>query len=303
MDAPQPGIFALSDAAHIFLEFTLNSNAPARRLVELAVGLHEPYTTVGGINLVLGVRPDLWRALAPNDAPDDTHDFSETIAGIEGFTIPATQSDLWVWLAAESYDRLWDAGRATIERLTPVARLERHVSGWPYRRSRDLTGFEDGTENPTLLEAPEIALVATGRKGAGASIVLFQKWRHQESWFRLSVGAQEAAMGRTKADSVEFEGDRVVQTSHVSRAKDVVDGDERDIFRRNVPYGDVVDYGTTFIGFSCEQSRLHRMLVRMAGAEDGIRDEITRYTTPLTGAYYVVPSVTALGPFAPPTEE
>ncbi len=107
-------------------------------------------------------------------------------------------------------------------------------------------------------------------------------------------------MGRTKIDSIEFEGDRVARDSHVSRAKDVVDGEERDIFRRNVPYGDLVDYGTIFIGFSCEQSRLQRMLVRMAGAEDGIRDEITRYATPLTGAYYVVPSLAALAAFAPP---
>jgi putative iron-dependent peroxidase len=302
MDAPQPGIFALSDTAHVFLEFTLNPGARERRLVELAVGLHEPYTTVGGMNLVLGFRPELWRGLAPNDTPDDAHDFSEPIAGIEGFTIPATQADLWVWLAAGAYDRLWDAGREAIQRLAHVAHLERQLRGWPYRRSRDLTGFEDGTENPTLLEAPGVALVPAGRKGAGASIVLFQTWRHEESWFRLSVGAQEAAMGRTKAASVEFEGERVISDSHVSRAKDVVDGQERDIFRRNVPYGDLVDYGTTFIGFSCEQSRLHRMLVRMAGAEDGIRDAITRHTTPLTGAYYVVPAVAALGSFAPRVE-
>jgi deferrochelatase/peroxidase EfeB len=53
-------------------------------------------------------------------------------------------------------------------------------------------------------------------------------------------------------------------------------------------------------GFSREQARLHRMLRRMAGAEDGIRDALTRYTTPLTGAYYVLPSVEALAAFAPP---
>ncbi len=54
------------------------------------------------------------------------------------------------------------------------------------------------------------------------------------------------------------------------------------------------NHGTQFVGFSFEQQRLDRMLRRMAGAEDGIRDALTRYTTPLTGAYYVVPSVEAL---------
>jgi putative iron-dependent peroxidase len=68
-----------------------------------------------------------------------------------------------------------------------------------------------------------------------------------------------------------------------------------------VPYGDVVDYGTIFVGFSCEQSRLQRMLEHMAGTEDGIRDALTRYTKPVTSAYYVVPSMTALTRFATKT--
>jgi porphyrinogen peroxidase len=40
------------------------------------------------------------------------------------------------------------------------------------------------------------------------------------------------------------------------------------------------------------------MLDRMAGAEDGIRDALTLYTTAVSGSYYFVPSVEALGRFA-----
>ena len=40
------------------------------------------------------------------------------------------------------------------------------------------------------------------------------------------------------------------------------------------------------------------MLARMAGAEDGIRDALTKYTTAVSGAYYFVPSVEALRRFA-----
>jgi putative iron-dependent peroxidase len=32
----------------------------------------------------------------------------------------------------------------------------------------------------------------------------------------------------------------------------------------------------------------------MAGLTDGVRDELTVYTTPLTGAYYFVPSTQSL---------
>jgi putative iron-dependent peroxidase len=298
---PQTGIFALGDAAHLFLEFSGSRGVDARALVEAAATFHKPRTTVGGINLVVGFRPELWRTVAPDDAPLDARGFEKPIVGPDGFTMPATQADLWLWLAGAAYDIVWDTGRTLIRTLSRIAVLERQITGWAYRHSRDLTGFEDGTENPSLMEAPDIALVPQHRPGAAASTLLFQQWSHQETWFELSDENQEAAIGRTKRDSVELEGARALEDSHVSRAKDVVDGVERDIFRRNVPYGDVVDYGTIFVGFSCEQSRLQRMLERMAGVEDGIRDALTRYTTPLTGAYYVIPSITALARFAKTT--
>jgi putative iron-dependent peroxidase len=152
------------------------------------------------------------------------------------------------------------------------------------------------------MEAPEIALVPRGQSAEGASILLFQKWKHRDSWLALSTKEQELAMGRTKADSIEFPEDRMPADAHVARAKDVVNGEERDIFRRNTPYGNVREYGTVFVGFSAEQSRLDRMLRRMAGIEDGIRDAITRYTAAVTGAYYVVPSIDALRSFATETE-
>jgi putative iron-dependent peroxidase len=47
---------------------------------------------------------------------------------------------------------------------------------------------------------------------------------------------------------------------------------------------------------------MHRMLEQMAGI-DGPRDALTRYTTPLTGAYYFVPSVQALASFTTPDDD
>ena len=57
-----------------------------------------------------------------------------------------------------------------------------------------------------------------------------------------------------------------------------------------MPYGTVTDHGTMFVGFSAEQRPLSAMLESMAGLADGVRDALTRYTQPLTGAYYFVPS-------------
>jgi porphyrinogen peroxidase len=36
------------------------------------------------------------------------------------------------------------------------------------------------------------------------------------------------------------------------------------------------------------------MLESMAGLKDGVRDALTRYTQPVTGAYYFVPSTQSL---------
>jgi porphyrinogen peroxidase len=295
---PQPAIFALGDTAYIYLEFLIAPGVEPRTLVEAAANIHEPRTTVGGVNFACGFRPSLWRALAPADTPADARDFDRPYVGPDGFTMPATQCDLWLYFSGATYGIVWQSARGAIEALRGIATLALDIDGWPYKENRDLTGFEDGTENPTLLQAPDVSLVPAGQPGEAASVLLIQKWRHDLTWDDLTTKQQELAMGRSKAESIELSEDEMPADSHVSRAKDVVDGEERKIFRRNTPYGNVREFGTVFIGFSAEQSRLHRMLVRMAGIEGGIRDALTRFTTPLTGAYYVVPSVTALMRFA-----
>ncbi|MBS1814513.1 MAG: Dyp-type peroxidase [Acidobacteria bacterium] len=49
-----------------------------------------------------------------------------------------------------------------------------------------------------------------------------------------------------------------------------------------------------FVGFSADQKRLSKMLDSMAGLVTGTRDALTRYTQPVTGSYYFVPSVESL---------
>ncbi|MFL6429568.1 MAG: hypothetical protein ACJ71S_15080 [Acidobacteriaceae bacterium] len=66
------------------------------------------------------------------------------------------------------------------------------------------------------------------------------------------------------------------------------------IFRRKMPYGNVHDHGTMFVGFGADQKRLSRMLDSMAALITGTRDALTRSTQPLSGSYYFVPSVESL---------
>ncbi len=289
MYTPQAGIFALGTSSHAYLEFDLRDAKKYKEFATTIAAIREPRTTTGGVNFVIGFRPELWRDIAP-DAPPGVQGFNQEIRGVEGFVMPSTQHDALVWLSGSAYDIVFDMARAVVHDLAGLASLGEETSSWPYRHDRDLTGFIDGSENPTLLDAPLAALLPEGVPGAAGSVLLLQKWQHKVAeWEALSVPEQEHIIGRTKLDSIEL--DNKSSDSHVART----DQDEfGNIFRRNMPYGSVADHGTMFVGFSPDQRRLSRMLESMAGLVTGTRDALTRFTQPLTGSYYFVPAAESL---------
>jgi porphyrinogen peroxidase len=286
---PQAGIFALGTASHSYLEFDARDDATATALVGAVARLREPRTTMGGVNLVAGYRPSLWKSVSP-DAPPDVEGFDRDLIGPNGYTMPATQHDAVLWLSGSAYDVIFDVARGAIRELAPLAGVADETSSWPYRHDLDLTGFIDGTENPTLIDVPDVALIPQGSPGEGGTILLLQKWLHEAAlWESLPVEQQELVIGRTKRDSIELENRPA--DSHVASTDQDRFGK---IFRRNMPYGTVSEHGTMFVGFSAEQRRLEAMLESMAGLGDGARDALTRYTRPVSGAYYFVPSTDAL---------
>ncbi len=290
MKSPQSGIFALGTASHAYLEFDTSAGQKAQDLVAAVSSLREPRTTAGGVNLVAGFRPELWRKAAPDDAPAAIHGFNQDLLGSDGFAMPATQHDAVLWLSGSSYDVIFDVARQAIAELKGLGSVAEETASWPYQHDRDLTGFIDGTENPTLIEAGEVALIPEGNPGAGGTILLLQKWVHDTAaWESLPVASPERVIGRMKVDSVEIENK--APDSHVASTDQDRFGK---IFRRNMPYGTVTDHGTMFVGFSADQQRLCKMLQSMAGLAGGARDALTRYTRPLTGAYYFVPSTERL---------
>jgi putative iron-dependent peroxidase len=290
MKSPQSGIFALGTASHAYLELDALNPRDDTKLVAAVAALREPRTTMGGVNFVAGFRPELWHRVAPDDAPEGVASFEDDLVGTDGFVMPATQHDAVLWLSGVAYDVIFDVSRNVIAELRGLAEVAEETSSWPYQHDRDLTGFIDGTENPSLVDAPSIVLVPEGSPGEGGTILLLQKWAHDaEEWEALPVPDQERIMGRTKLDSVEL--DPRPDDSHVGSTDQ---DDFGHIFRRNMPYGTVTDHGTMFVGFSATQKPLAKMLESMAGVNDGTRDALTHYTRPLTGAYYFVPSTDSL---------
>jgi hypothetical protein len=111
------------------------------------------------------------------------------------------------------------------------------------------------------------------RQGSGKPLRPIRGARH---------GTYQAGQHRTREQAPD---------SHVART----DQDEfGNIFRRNMPDGNVDDHGIVFVGFSSDQKRLSKMLDSMAGLITDTRDALTRFTLPLIGSYYFVPSVESL---------
>ena len=216
--------------------------------------------------------------------------FNEDLVGVDGFVMPATQHDAVLWLSGSAYDVVFDVARGAIAELARLASVAEETSSWPYRHDRDLTGFIDGTENPTLIDAPEVVLVPEGTPGAGGTILLLQKWAHDAAaWESLPVAEQEHVIGRTKPDSVELE-DKPAD-SHVAST-------DQDALRQDLPAEHAVRHRHR------PRHDVRRLQRRAAAARRDAREHgrarrrharrAHRYTRPLTGAYYFVPSTESL---------
>jgi len=249
-----------------------------------------------GVNLVVGFGRRVWSRVAPDEVPADLADFEE-IVGSDGFRIPAAQHDLWIWLHGGGPDSVFNLGRMAARELASCAALAAEQPSFAYQASQDLTGFEDGTENPPPDEAISVATIADPAPCAGGSIALLQRWVHDLDGFEaLEVAERERVIGRTLQGSVELDEARQSPRSHVSRV--VIEdeaGVELAVFRRSTAFGGIAEHGLMFVAFSADRDRLERMLIRMAGVEDGQRDRLTDFSTPTASAWYVVPPIGLVG--------
>jgi putative iron-dependent peroxidase len=299
---PQFGIFAQGTIAHAFMEWDLRPDVDLHEAASVLGRLRSPTVSAGGVNLVLAFGSELWRALAPRDVPAGLGAFLP-VGRLGGHHAPATQHDLWLWINGSSQDVVFEHTRAAARAVETVAQLASEQVAFVHRDSQDLTGFIDGTANPTTVEAPSAALVPDGQPGAGGSHVIAMRWVHDLDAFEaLPVADQERVFGRTKIGSIELDGDAKPPTAHIARVEiEDAAGNELPIYRRSVPYGTVAEHGLYFVAFSADRSRFDTMLGRMFGTDgDGRHDRLTDFSRPVTGAYYYAPPLNLLVDLAMP---
>ena len=286
MSTPQPGIFKEGNRYLHALEYNVSDVFSPSTLSKAIAAANTQEAEA-----VFAFGPQLWAQIARDHMPSGFTDFQPLNGPLA--QAPATQHDILVWVHGSGRDQVLDAVLAIDSVLGPAAVRELDVTGFVYHDSRDLTGFVDGSANPKDDAAKrEAALVPEGEPGAGGAIVFSQKWAHNLPKFNeLNVADQERVIGRTKADSIELEGDAQPKDSHVSRTDLKVDGVAQKMYRRSFPYGNATEHGLYFLGFSCEQSRFENVLASMWGMAHGnVTDHLLSFSTPQTGSYWFAPS-------------
>lgn len=222
-----------------------------------------------------------------------------TISGLRTFpalqfmrlTIPSQPTDLWLWLRGEDAGELFHRAREIAAVLSPAFELTELVSAFRHGNGDDLSGYEDGTENPVGEAAVSAAIVGDGGSApAGSSFVAVQRWVHRFDLFdAMSRDEQDATIGRRRDSNEEIED--APPSAHVKRTAQEDFEPEAFVVRRSMPWSDGRRAGLMFVAFGSSFDAFEAQLRRMTGLDDDIDDALFRFTRPETGAYYWCPPV------------
>lgn len=281
MTTHQPGILAPVPRAARSLFLSLHPGADPREAIEGLAGREL------GPDVVVGLGPALVSRLGGE------------IAGLRelpnlvgpGFSVPSTPRALWVWLRGDEPGPLVHRGRSWLERMGEAFQVEEIVDGFEYEGGRDLTGYEDGTENPTGDGALQAAFVSGQGTGLdGSSFVAVQRWAHDLDRFQaMPQETRDHVIGRRLSDNEEI--DDAPDSAHVKRTAQESFSPEAFVLRRSMPWASADGEGLLFVAFGRSLEAFEAQLRRMVGLEDGTPDALFRFTLPVTGASFWCPPV------------
>jgi putative iron-dependent peroxidase len=208
-----------------------------------------------------------------------------------GCVVPSTQDALWMRLSGPDRGVVFDAARNMRKALADAFAVSDVLDTFTYHGGRDLTRFEDGTENPKDDDAVEAAIVADGPL-AGSSFVAVQRWVHDLARFEsFPESHRDHIIGRAAADNEELED--APESAHVKRTEQESFDPPAFMIRRSMPWAGADTEGLEFVAFVASLDRFDRMMRRMAGLEDGIVDGLFEFSRAVTGGYYWCPPAQA----------
>ncbi|RME50513.1 MAG: Dyp-type peroxidase [Deltaproteobacteria bacterium] len=238
---------------------------------------------IDGDRVVLGVGKSLVLALG-REIPGLR--IFPALAGA-GIDVPSTPFALWCWLRGEDRGELLHETRAIQRALSGAFRLDRLIEAFRYGSGLDLTGYEDGTENPKG-EAAEATAILSGGAQAGSSFVAVQQWVHDLDHFEgMARTVQDHTIGRRREDNVEL--DDAPESAHVKRTAQEDFDPPAFLLRRSMPWADATGEGLVFVAFARDFAPFEAQLRKMLGLEDGVIDALFRFSRPVSGSYFWCP--------------
>jgi putative iron-dependent peroxidase len=200
-------------------------------------------------------------------------------------------SDLWCWLRGSDRGELLHRSRRIVEQLSPAFELTDLVDAFRFAEGRDLTGYEDGTENPVGDAALKAAILNNSNTDVnGSSYVAVQQWQHDLDVFEtFSEEQQDNIIGRRRSDNYEIED--APQSAHVKRTAQESFDPEAFLLRRSMPWGNHLQAGLMFVAFGHSFDAFEAQFNRMIGREDGIEDSLFQFSSVINGAYYWCPPI------------
>jgi len=279
MSQVQPGVLEPIPPLARYLAYSLGEAGEARSCLR---ALRE---IADGRQIVVGIGESLTRAL---DAQVPGLRTPPGIAG-RGFEVPSTPFALWCWLRGTDRGELLHRSRRIGAVLSPAFRLEHSLDAFMHEGGRDLTGYEDGTENPKGEDAVAAAVVRGQGEGLdGSSFVAVQQWLHEFERFEAMPGAdRDNAIGRRRSDNEELAD--APASAHVKRTAQESFTPEAFVLRRSMPWTEGRNAGLLFVAFGRSFDAFEAQLNRMVGAEDGIADALFTFTRPVSSAYFWCP--------------
>jgi putative iron-dependent peroxidase len=284
----QPGILDPVPAVARYVVFSLASEGADAQAIKLALTRLSPLAN--GSDVVLGIGPSLVARLGA-DVPGlhEVPDFSGN-----GVEVPATPGTLWCWVRGADLGDLLHLTRRVQKALAPAFVVQHVVDAFRHSlgesgHGKDLTGYEDGTENPVGDAALEAAFTHGQGPGLdGASFVAVQQWLHDlDAFDALASQDQDHHFGRRRSDNEELEDSPA--WSHVKRTAQESFDPPAFLLRRSMPWMMSMQAGLVFVAFGKSPAAFEAQMRRMAGHDDGIVDAMFRISRPVSGAYFWCP--------------
>lgn len=278
MKTHQTGIVENNTSSALFMLFDIaNEN-------NLATSLAALKTLVNGKDTVAGFGNKLMQYFA-GVSEYHQHKFNSPLMSNDD------GCDLAIWIKHEDKGEIFHKSQALKNALADSFTLQKTVSAYSYRQKFDLSGFEDGIENPKGNEILPVAIVADGEL-AGSSFWVLQQWLHDFTWLNAhSKAEKETCIGRS-LDEDSHQLDNLAEFAHIKKAAKENFTPEAELLRKSMPWSDDnLNGGFMFSAFANTFRSFNLQMASMLGIDDGIVDGVFKFSKIMNTNYLWCPPI------------